>query len=230
MRFVPAFLIACIALGAGPARGQTEAEPLPEVGAVAAVAIQDSAAEPSFVTLTTGSLVLVRGQRVVLTQEPGPQAILEEGPPPPFEAVVQPPEAPFPGAVWVPAHWAPQNEGLTWVDGRFVQPKSGHAFVPPRWVSINGHHLFFDGFFVPHRVWVRSFFNTFHFSGDPSQGAAARSRDRGPYWPIGASRPVVGTPSTRGRGPYWPVGLGPPTVLNVRGGTPVGLPSRSRGR
>lgn len=180
-----------------------------------------------FATLTRGRLLLVGGQRVVVTQEPGPAAVVLEAPPPPDDSVLEPPTAPFEGAIWVPGHWTHGAEGFLWMDGRFIAPKAGHAFVPPRWVVLADRHLFFAGFFVPHRVFVRSFFNTFHFSGDPTGRASSATRDRGPYWPIGASRPIVGTPRSKGRGPYWPVGLGPPTVLNTRGGTVVGLRSRS---
>lgn len=182
-----------------------------------------SAQSDVFVTLTKGGLLMAGGQRVVVTQEPGPAAVVLEAPPAPQVCFTDPPRSPFTGAIWVPGHWTHGAEGFVWVDGRHIAPKRGHAFVPPRWVFFAGHHLFFTGFFVPHRVFVRSFFNTFHFSGDPSNRTSSATRNRGPYWPIGVSRPIVGTPSKKGRGPYWPLGLGPPTVLNTRGGAPVGL-------
>ncbi len=177
-----------------------------------------------FVTLTRGRLLLVGSRPVAVTQEPGPAAVVLEAPPPP-ENSVEPPAAPFQGAIWVPGHWTRGAEGFVWVNGRFIAPKPGHAFVPPRWVLVAERHLFFAGFFVPHGVFVRSFFNTFHFSGAPTGRVSAATRDRGPYWPIGASRPIVGAPSSKGRGPYWPIGLGPPTVLNTRGAV-VGLRSQ----
>ncbi|MDH3201686.1 MAG: hypothetical protein OEM15_12405 [Myxococcales bacterium] len=182
-----------------------------------------SAQSDVFVTLTKGGLLMAGGQPVVVTREPRPAAVVLEAPPAPEASVIDPPEAPLTGAIWVPGHWTHGTEGFVWVNGRFIAPKPGHAFVPPRWVFFAGHHLFFRGFFVPHRVFVRSFFNTFHFSGDPTRRESSANRNRGPYWPIGVSRPIVGTPSKKGRGPYWPLGLGPPTVLNTRGGTPVGL-------
>jgi len=167
----------------------------------------------AFATLTKGRLLTVGGQRVVVTQEPGPAAIVADPPPPPEGPLTDRPAAPFAAAIWVPGHWTHGVEGFVWVHGRFIAAKPGHAFVPPRWVFVADRHLFFSGFFVPYRVFVRSFFNTFHFSGDPTGRATSAARDRGPYWPIGASQPIVGTPSNRGRGPYWPIGLGPPLAL-----------------
>jgi len=187
-----------------------------------------SAQTDAFVTLTKGGLLMAGGQPVVVTQEPGPAAVVLEAPPPPQVRFTDPPRSPFTGAIWVPGHWTHGAEGFVWVDGCHIAPKPGHAFVPPRWVFAADRHLFFSGFFVPHRVFVRSFFNTFHFSGDPTRRASSATRDRGPYWPIGVSRPIVGAPSSRGRGPYWPLGLGPPTVLNTRGGAIVGLRPLSR--
>ena len=181
-----------------------------------------------FVTLSTGGLFLIRGQRVIVTQEPPPVAVLTDAPPPPPADALQAPTELAPNTIWVPGRWTHGEDGFVWVAGREIATKPGHAFVPPRWVFVNGRHLFFSGFFVPHRVWVRSFFNTFHFSGDPSrQQVSVNARDRGPYWPIGLSgRP--GVSASRGRGPYWPIGLGPPTVLSQRAGTIVGLPNNNR--
>lgn len=184
----------------------------------------------TFVTLSTGGVVFVRGQRFVVTSEPAPAAVLTEAPPPPPANVLGPGETSIAGAIWVQGHWTHGADGFVWVEGQHIAPKPGHAFVPPRWVFIQDRHLFFDGFFVPHRVWVRSFFNTFHFSGNPVNANRSAERDRGPYWPIGVSGRSVGTSATRGRGPYWPIGLGPPTVLNRAGGSPVGLPSNNARR
>ncbi|MEM8607074.1 MAG: hypothetical protein AAGF92_08215 [Myxococcota bacterium] len=185
--------------------------------------------QSTFVTLSTGGLVFVRGQRFVVTSEPPPSVVITEPPPaPPVDAILNPTETTIAGAIWVPGYWTHGADGFVWVEGRHIAPKPGHVFVPPRWVLIQERYLFFNGFFVPHRVWVRSFFNTYHYSGDPVRNRSA-TRDRGPYWPIGVSGRPVGTSTTRGRGPYWPLGLGPPTVLNRAGGSPVGLPS-SNGR
>lgn len=186
-------------------------------GAVAAIGIRPVDPVRPFITLTTGRLLLVGGQRVVVAREPRPAAVAVEAPPAPLVPTTVLSDPPFTGAIWVPGHWTHGADGFVWVDGRHIAPKLGHVFVPPRWAFVGGRHLFFNGFFVPHRVFVRSFFNTFHFSGDPTHNASSAIRDHGPYWPIGASGRIVGVPSSKGRGPYWPVGLGPPTVLNTRG-------------
>ncbi|MGB5809871.1 MAG: hypothetical protein WBG86_05025 [Polyangiales bacterium] len=203
------------------------------VGTGATVAIvtpQPTNRDSTFVTLSTGNVVFVRGQRFVVTAEPAPAAVLTDPPPPPPTDILGPGDSPAADSVWVPGHWVPVEEGFAWAEGQHVVQKVGHAFVPPRWVFINGRHLFFAGFFVPHRVWVRSFFNTFHFSGAPSSRTAAATRDRGPYWPIGFRGPSVSISRSPGRGPYWPLGLGPPTTLNRGGGTVVGLPSNNARR
>jgi hypothetical protein len=210
MRFLTATLVMAAAFSVGPPSADGQ--------------------EPSFVTLTTGGLLLVNGQRVVVAREPGPTVVIAEAPPAPLVPLSDLPAPPFAGAIWVRGHWTQGADGFTWVDGSFITPKPGHVFVPPRWTFFGGRHLFFAGFFVPHGVWVRSFFNTFHFSGDPTQRASLATRVHGPYWPIGLRGRTVATPRGKGRGPYWPLGLGPPTVLNTRGGTIVGLPSHNTRR
>ena len=213
MRFLTATLVIVAALSTEP----------PSAGA-------QSDLEPPYVTLTTGGLLLVGGQRVVVTREPAPAAIVAEAPPAPQLPVTGPPDPPFPGAIWVPGHWTHGAGAFVWVNGRHIAPKAGHVFVPPRWTFVTGRHLFFSGFFVPHRVFVRSFFNTFHFSGDPTRRASSATRDRGPYWPLGVTGRTVGVRSSKGRGPYWPLGLGPPTVINTRSSRIVGLPSNNARR
>ena len=229
MRFLTVALATAAALSIEPPSAGAQTDAVTEVasaeGAVAAIGIRPVDPVQPFITLTTGRLLLVGGQRVVVTHEPGPAADVVEVPPAPPVPIIVLSEPPFAGAIWVSGHWRHGAGGFVWVDGRHIAPKPGHVFVPPRWAFVAGRHLFFNGFFVPHRVFVRSFFNTFHFSGDPTHNASSAKRDRGPYWPIGASGRIVGVPSSKGRGPYWPVGLGPPTVLNTRGGTIVGLPS-----
>lgn len=197
-------------------------------GATVAIVVPSQVdTDSTFITLSTGSLVFVRGQRFVVAAEPAPATVLSDPPPPPGD-VAGPTDSPVEGATWVPGYWAPFDEELVWITGCYVDPKPGHAFVPPRWVAVGGRHLFFEGFFVPYGVWVRSFFNTFHFSGDPRARATAATRDRGPYWPIGFRGPSVSVSTAPGRGPYWPLGLGPPTVLNRGGTSIVGLPNNGR--
>ena len=233
MPFARALIALVVAAGLHAPRAQAQADALNDAdlrgASVVVVGPQINTDQP-FVVLSTGGLFLLRGQRVVVTQEPAPAAVVTEAPPAaPVDALTAPVEL-APKTLWVPGHWAHGSDGFVWRSGRTIAAKPGHVFVPPRWVVVNGRHLFFDGFFVPHRVWVRSFFNTFHFSGDPTKQATANTRDRGPYWPIGVSGRPVGVSTTRGRGPYWPLGLGPPTVVNQRGGTVVGLPSNSSRR
>lgn len=155
------------------------------LGALSVYLPAASAQSDAFVTLTKGRLVMAGGQRVVVTQEPAPAAVVLEAPPPPQVRFTDPPRSSITGAIWMPGHWTHGAEGFVWVDGRHIAPKPGHAFVPPRWVFVADRHLFFAGFFVPHRVFVRSFFNTFHFSGDPTRGASLATRDRGPLSPSG---------------------------------------------
>jgi len=73
--------------------------------------------------------------------------------------------------------------------------------VPPRWAELEGEYLFFNGFYVPYGVYVRSHFNKYYYSGRPKGAAVV---DRGPYWPIGA--PTRANRPVRGSDPYWPVG------------------------
>jgi hypothetical protein len=208
------------------AQAQREDRPEPSSNGAAVVVVGSSIdLNQPFVTLSTGGLVWVRGQRFVVTQEPAPAAVVTEAPPPPPAGVATVSRSSVDDAIWVPGYWTHGEEGFVWVEGQHIAGKPGHAFVPPRWVFVRDHYLFFDGFFVPHRVWVRSFFNTFHYSGTPVQNSS-NARDRGPYWPIGVSSPAVGSVSAKARSPYWPIGLGPPTVLNRRGATVVGLPTK----
>lgn len=222
----------CVTALSGAASAQEVEVPIATNGASVAVVTPNRGVQgdSTFVTLTTGGVVFVRGQRFVVTSEPPPAAVLTEAPPPPPSGVLGPTDSNIAGAIWVQGHWRHGADGFVWAQGRHIAPKPGHVFVPPRWVFVQERHLFFDGFFVPHRVWVRSFFNTFHFSGNPVNGNRNATRDRGPYWPIGVSGRATGTSATRGRGPYWPLGLGPPTVLNRTGGSPVGLPSNNARR
>ncbi|MEM7137493.1 MAG: hypothetical protein AAF500_12980 [Myxococcota bacterium] len=227
------WIAASVAFGAPPSVSAQEEGAIQDLGSGAAVAVitpERTTEDPGFVTLSTGGIVLLRGQRFVVTNEPAPIAAVTEAPPPPPRDATKSAETSIADAIWVPGYWRHGTDGFVWVEGCHIAPKQGHVFVPPRWVSINGHFLFFNGFFVPHRVWVRSFFNTYHFSGEPGSANRSASRDRGPYWPIGVSGRPVGRTTTRGRGPYWPVGLGPPTVLNRRGGSVVGLPSNNARR
>ena len=75
-------------------------------------------------------------------------------------------------------------------------------------------------------------FNAYHFSGRPPppglgpprrsapSGGLGPQRDFGPYWPIGATGPPIGTSSMTGQDPYWPIGLGPPTAFHDGHGAP----------
>lgn len=182
----------------GGARGWAQAPQGQEAGTVAT--LSPSARYPA---LTSGQLVWVNGQRLVVTQEPDPVATIKRAPPPPPQAVGNPPPAPYRGAIWVAAHWTYGAAGLSWVDGCYVAPRPGHVFVPPRWASAQGQYLYFNGFYVPYGVFVRSHFNRYYYSGTP--GVAGGS-DHGPYWPVGA--PSVAPASSRpsARDPYWPVG------------------------
>ena len=205
------------------AEGDPIAEVLESDGAVAAIGVAAPRTQTAYITLSTGRLVLIRGRRLVVTQEPAPAAIVEEPPPPAQPEVVERAEARAEDAIWVEGHWRPDDEGFFWVEGAYVEPKSAHAFVPPRWVVVEERYLFFRGFYVPYGVFVRSFFNTYHYSGDPKSPNASSTKDRGPYWPVGVSGRPVGVSTTRSRGPYWPLGLGPPKVFSRPAQPPVGL-------
>ena len=168
-----------------------------------------------FAVVNKGEVRLVQGRRMLLVDEPTPVAVLDEAPPAPLTTRSRQPSQPFTGAIWVPGHWSFDAGEFFWIDGRHIAPVSGHVFVPPRWVFVDQQHLFFTGFFVPFGVIVRNHFDRFFFSGQPTPvrrgPSTAAGRDRGPYWPVGASgSPTTAFRGARGRGPYWPVGLGRP--------------------
>ena len=146
---------------------------------------------------------IINAQRLVVTQEPGPLATVAEAPPEPkvLEDEASRPTRPSAGAVWVSGHWAYGPTGYTWIAGRYVTARRGHVFVPPRWAESEGQHLYFNGFYVPYGVYVRSHFNKYFYSGRPKNTVAT---NRGPYWPVGA--PTRANRPVRGSDPYWPVG------------------------
>jgi hypothetical protein len=157
----------------------------------------------SYPVLTRGQVLLINAQRLVVTQEPGPLATVAEAPPEPkvLEDEASRPTRPSAGAVWVSGHWAYGPTGYTWIAGRYVTARRGHVFVPPRWAESEGQHLYFNGFYVPYGVYVRSHFNKYFYSGRPKNTVAT---NRGPYWPVGA--PTRANRPVRGSDPYWPVG------------------------
>lgn len=172
-----------------------------EEGVTVSVTTVGSAAR--YPVLTRGQVVLVNAQRLVVTQEPQPVATVAEPPPEPkvLEDESNRPARPSAGAVWVTGHWAYGPTGYTWIAGRYVVARPGHVFVPPRWAELEGEYLYFNGFYVPYGVYVRSHFNKYFYSGRP-KGAVASSR--GPYWPVGA--PSAANRPVRGSDPYWPIG------------------------
>jgi len=158
---------------------------------------------PAYPVLTRGQVVVVNAQRFVVTEEPPPLGKVAEAPPaaPPTTAGDRPP-APQVGAIWVDAHWSYGQDGVAWVDGRYVAPKAGHVFVPPRWAAVDDGFLYFTGFYVPQGVYLRSYFNRYYYSGPPTVGWGSNTS---PYWPIGVSAPANGAQS-RANDPYWPIG------------------------
>ena len=169
----------------------------------ATVSVSTLGAAARYPVLTRGQVVLVNAQRLVVTQEPRPLAALGEPPPEPkvLEDEATRPARPSAAAVWVAGHWAYGPTGYTWIAGRYVTARVGHAFVPPRWAEAEGQYLYFNGFYVPHGVYVRSHFNKYFYSGKPQRSTTV---DRGPYWPVGA--PTAANRPVRGSDPYWPVG------------------------
>lgn len=190
---------------AAPTSAQT---PLGE-GAIATV--DGLGPSGAFPVLTHGQVVFVNAQRLVVTQEPPPVAQVSEPPPAPQVQSSERPQAPSANAIWVDGHWTHGASGFTWVSGRFVSARRGHVFVPPRWAVLDEQFLFFNGFFVPFGVFVRSHFNKFFFSGTPRQRSSQRV-DRGPYWPVGLPSSGRSLTSASARDPYWPVGA--PTRAN----------------
>ena len=163
-----------------------------------------SAAE--YPALTRGQVVLINAQRLVVTQEPQPLAAVADAPPEPqtIEVEADRPLAPNKNAIWVAGHWIYGPTGLSWVAGRYIAPRAGHVFVPPRWAVHDGQHFFFNGFFVPRNVYVRSHFNRYYYTGAPRSGSQTAY---GPYWPVGAPTGANGaSTSARARDPYWPIG------------------------
>lgn len=195
--FAVAFVLAMLA--GAPAAADTSATE----GDCAAVTVTTLGAAARYPVLTRGQVVLINAQRLVVTQEPSPIASLSEPPPEPkvLEDETTRPARPSVGAVWVAGHWAYGPTGYTWIVGRYVAARPGHAFVPPRWAELEGEYLYFNGFYVPHNVYVRSHFNRYFYSGRPQNAVAV---NRGPYWPVGA--PTRANRPVRGSDPYWPVG------------------------
>jgi hypothetical protein len=161
-------------------------------------------ATPEYPALTRGQIVVVNAQRFVVTREPLPLATLEEEPPAPLGAATARPPLPYDGAIWVDGHWAYGATGFSWVAGRYIAARGGHVFVPPRWAFLDGRYFYFDGFYVPYGVYVRSHFNRYYFSGMPPGSVTTA---HGPYWPVGAPGPAPAASTTvRARDPYWPIG------------------------
>ena len=174
-----------------------------EEGAVAVVNVPAPSSE--YPVLTRGRVLLVNAQRFVVTQEPPPLATSSEAPPEPEPAAANRPASPYAGAIWVAGHWSHGASGFVWVSGRYVAPRPGHVFVPPRWAVLDDRYFYFTGFYVPHGVYVRSYFNRYYYSGPPQ---SARRIDRGPYWPVGAPTRANSALGRAGaRDPYWPIGL-----------------------
>lgn len=172
-------------------------------GDTVSVAVTTLGAAARYPVLNRGQVVLINAQRLVVTQEPRPIASVSEPPPKPkaLEDDSSRPARPSAGAVWVAGHWAYGPSGYTWIAGRYVAARPGYAFVPPRWAECEGEYLYFNGFYVPHNVYVRSHFNKYFYSGRPQNAVAV---NRGPYWPVGA--PTRANRPVRGSDPYWPVG------------------------
>jgi hypothetical protein len=174
-----------------------------EEGAIVTVHTLEST--PEYPVLTRGRVLLIQAQRFVVTEEPLPAARVAEAPPEPQPDELERPNPAQPDALWVDGHWAYGPTGFTWVAGHYVAPRVGHAFVPPRWASVDGQHLYFNGFFVPRGVYVRSFFNRYYYSGTPNEQSRPSN---GPYWPIGApTRANSSLTSASVRDPYWPIGV-----------------------
>lgn len=189
-------------LAASPTPAAAEV-PLDQAGAVVAVGAVGTT--PGYPVLTRGSVVFINAQRFVVTREPLPAMTISEAPPEPKTSLEQRPAKPQGDAVWVPGHWVYGPVGFSWVSGRYVAPRVGHVFVPPRWASLDGQHFFFNGFFVPRGVYVRSHFNRYYYSGPRHNRATSNS---GPYWPIGApTRANSSLTSANARDPYWPIGV-----------------------
>lgn len=184
----------------GNGRAAAETPRKDEIGVTAAT-LQSANDYPA---LTRGQVVVVNAQRLVVTQEPLPVATIEQAPPAPAATTVDRPPLPYAGAIWVEAHWAYGASGFTWVGGDYITPRRGYVFVPPRWASFEQQYYYFNGFYVPYGVYVRSHFNRYYYSGRPP---AAVGTAHGPYWPIGASSVAaassIGAPA---RDPYWPIG------------------------
>lgn len=168
------------------------------------VSINTPGSVGEYPALRRGQVVLINAQRLVVTQEPQPIAAVAETPPEPqtIEVEAERPLAPAKSAIWVAGHWIYGPTGFSWVAGRYIAPRVGHVFVPPRWAAHDGQHLFFNGFFVPLNVYVRSHFNRYYYTGAPKRGSQTTY---GPYWPVGAPTGANGA-VTSARDPYWPIG------------------------
>lgn len=186
-------------LSASPASAELPSEE----GAM--VTVNTLPASPDYPVLTQGRVLLVQAQRFVVTEEPLPAAKVAEAPPEPQLGELERPAPPRADALWVDGHWTYGPSGFSWLAGHYVAPRVGHVFVPPRWASFGDEYLYFNGFFVPYGVYVRSFFNRYYYSGMPN-GQTRPSN--GPYWPVGApTRANSPLTSANVRDPYWPIGV-----------------------
>jgi hypothetical protein len=198
-KIVTGVALLLLTLGAAHASAET---PIAD-GAV--VTVNTVGAAAAYPVLTRGSVVFINAQRFVVTREPLPAARIADAPPARQVSTDKRPTAPQSGAVWVAGHWFYGPTGFSWVSGRYVTPRVGHVFVPPRWASLEGEHFFFNGFFVPRNVYVRSHFNRYYYSGPPHNRSGSIA---GPYWPVGApTRANSGLTSANVRDPYWPIGV-----------------------
>lgn len=67
--------------------------------------------------------------------------------PPPVRYEVRPPP-PSSSMVWQPGYWALNGNEYTWVEGRYVQTRTGYAWRQPRWESRSGAWVMVPGAWV----------------------------------------------------------------------------------
>ena len=181
-----------VALGASPARADVPAS----ARAMEADVVSVDAA-PEYTVIRTGQKAFIGIREVMVIREPNPTRVITRAPPTERPVLAEQPEPPFADAIWVEGHWRFQTTGFVWVSGRYIAAVDGFVFVPPRWGFFAGRFFFFSGFFAPVGSFVRRYDPRWVRPGLPAHGGrAVVRRDRGPYWPVGASS----------RGGFWPVG------------------------
>ncbi|MCD6499330.1 MAG: hypothetical protein J7M25_13640, partial [Deltaproteobacteria bacterium] len=139
---------------------------------------------------------------------------------PPQSIAESVPEAPYPGAVWVPGFWNWTGARWGWVSGRYEQPRYGAYWVAPRYRHWQGRWVYRPGHWSRRR-------RGWSYPGGRRRRHRYGSQDRPGRTPAGYDRPGR-LPSGRTRIPGGlPGRSGTGRLPSGRTRIPGGLPGRS---